>query len=104
MSKFKIKSERSLKTAKDVADFWSITHIISVDSVEAWQEVFKKLYQATIMLDKLNSHVVDLEREQAKLVSQLKELELESSMYFKALDKLSEKYELDIADYISLEE
>ena len=104
MSKFKIKEERPLKTAKDVADFWSISHIISTDNVEAWQEVFKKLFQATIMLDKLNSHVVDLEREQAKLVEQLKELELESSMYFKALDKLSEDYDIDIANYISLEE
>jgi hypothetical protein len=99
----KVKDKKSLKTRKDVADFWKIPHIISVDDVEAWEISFEKLYLATILLDKMNADVLFLGKQKKELMTKIEDMECEISMYFSALQRVSLEFDLDIGDYILLD-
>jgi hypothetical protein len=95
-----LKAEKSVKTRKDVAEFWNIPHIISTDNVNAWEISFSALCIATIMLDNQQSTMLSLKEQKRELIAQLEESESECMMYYDALEKIAKKYSLDISDYL----
>lgn len=90
-------------SARAVAEFWNITHLVSVGNPEDWKLAFDALIKATILLDKQNSSMVQLESEKLELIKLVEELNQRNSEYFSALEKLAEDFEVDISDYIDVE-
>jgi hypothetical protein len=88
-------------TRKDVAEYWNIPHIISVDNIEAWKIAFNTLYYATIALDTHQELMISIREDNNQLAKQLEDLEVECEMYFNALEKISEKYDIDISEYLN---
>ena len=92
------------ETAKDVADFWNIAHLISVGNPEDWKVAFEALMRATLMLDKQNSAMVALEHDKENLIKLLEIADDENAMYFEALEAISIEHNIDVVKYLDFKD